>query len=304
MRKFIGLFTFLLLLNISTFKASAVDTALSVAPAILESVTISGKKNLTKIIIINNTNFPLPIKGQVSTFLSNTSLPKTQSDTYNAASWFTLEPSDFILQPQEKKEIAVTIVPPKKSEPGGHYATIYFQPLIPADIVSKESTTSLARVGVLAFLVVPGDIKEGLEIISLAAPIWQTFGPLNFDFSLKNTGNIHLLPTGEIEIKNILDQVVKTIPLEPSAIIPGTTTEQSLMWDKQLLFGRFSTTLKINYGTNHDPLISKPIYIWIIPWPIILVIIVLLTLIYKIFILNFSRLKLAFKVLIGKDDKS
>lgn len=303
MRHFVIFCTTLLLWQCSVIHIHAVDTALSVAPAILEAVTTPGKKNVTKVTVVNNTNFPLPIKGQVSAFLSNSTLPKTQNDTYNAASWFTLEPSDFILQPLEKKEVIVEIDPPKKSEPGGHYATIYFQPLIPAEILSNESTISLARIGALAFLVVPGGIHESLEITSTNLSSWQTFGPLNFDFSLNNTGNIHLLPIGQLEVKNIFGQVVATIPLDPSVIIPGTTKDQSLMWDKQILFGRYSATLRINYGTDHDPFTSKPLYIWFIPWPFILTFIVLLTLIYKIIILNFKRLKLAARVLIGKDVK-
>lgn len=276
-------------------------TAISVSPAILESIVTPNQPNLTKVVVVNNTVFPLPIKSQVSAFLSNTSLPKSDEDTFNASSWFLVDPADFILQPMEKKEIIITIKPPKNTEPGGHYATIYFEPLIPKEVLSQETTTSLARIGVLSFLVVPGDIQESLEISDLTSNQWQTFGPLDFKLKLKNTGNIHLLPTGKIEIKNIFNKIVSTIPLNHETILPDSDIDQQLTWDIQLLFGRYTAKSTINYGNNHEPLNSNLLVFWIIPWPLIIIAFALLTLLYKIFIVHIDRVKLAIKVLKGQE---
>lgn len=295
------IFTTFLLLNFFAKNALASESSLTVAPAILEKVAKPNESTETFAIITNTTNFPLPIKGQVNAFLSTYNIPDSASNTYNASSWFTLEPSDFILQPHENKEIKITINPGKDTEPGGHYATIYFQPLIPDGVISPESTISLARVGVLAFLVIPGNLNESLEVSGIHTNTWQTFGPIEFYFHLKNNGNIHLLPTGRLEIKNILNQTVSTEIIEPSVILPQTEKDQSLIWYKQLMFGRYAATLTLDYGLNHEPLISKPIIFWIIPWPLILIAVVLLTLLYKIFIVHIDRFKLAIAVLRGKN---
>lgn len=284
-----------------TIKIFASESSLTVAPAILEQVTAIDQIASTSAMITNTTDFPLPIKGQVSAFLSNNNLTKLESATFNAASWFTLTPADFILQPHQSKEIIIHILPNKGAEPGGHYATIYFEPLIPQGVLSPSSTISLARIGVLAFLIVPGDIHESLSLDMLTTSSFQSFGPISFDLKLKNLGNIHLMPTGKIEINNMFNQTVTTLPITSEIILPTTTSDKNLVWDKPLLFGRYTAVATINYGVDHDPLVSKPIIFWVIPWPLILILIMLLTLLYKIFIVHIDRVKLAIKILKGKD---
>lgn len=297
---------FLAILFLSSFlimpsHAMSAETAISVSPAILESVVTLDKKNTTKVSIINTTNFPLPIKGQVSAFLTDEKISAKDEATFNASSWFALEPADFILQPMEKKDVIVTITPPNNAEPGGHYATIYFLPLIPAEVVAKESTVSLSRVGVLTFLIVPGDMNEELSIRKFEVPKFKTFAPFNIDITLYNEGNIHILPAGNIEVKDIRGKVVESLTLSPNIILPHTEKPHSLSWGKFTSFGRYTITLTLNYGANRNTLVSDSKHIWIIPWPIILGVFVLLTLLYKVFIVHIDRVKLAIKVLKGKD---
>lgn len=273
--------------------------SLTVSPAILESIVTPGDATETIVTITNNTNFPLPIKGQANAFITNHQFPRSLTVTYNSAAWFKLSPADFILQPSESKPVTVTIKPPKDTEPGGHYATLYFEPLIPQDVISPDSTISLTRIGVLTFLIVPGDIHENLTISPLTTSTWNTFGPLNFATTFNNSGNIHLLPLGEITITNLFGQVVETLNLSPSTILPGTSSEQSLTWPKQLLFGRYVAHLTVSYGQNNPKLTAPPLIFWVIPWPLLLVFAVGLTLGYKLFIVHIDRIKLAIKVLRG-----
>jgi hypothetical protein len=282
---------------------SATEASLTVAPAILEQITEPGKSNTTLVTVTNNTGFPLPIKSQVNAFISNTPFPSNLTETYNSASWFTLDPANFILQPKESKEVKVHIKPPRKTEPGGHYATIYFQPMIPESVVAPGSTLSLARIGVLTFLIVPGDIHENLTLSDFAARPWTAFGPIDFNFSLKNTGNIHLLPISQITITDMFGRIVGTLTSTPSTLLPGTTAAYTLTWEKSFLIGRYQAVATLNYGDHQTPVVSGPLIFWVFPWPIILIIIVLLTLINKIFIVHIDRVKLAIDILKGKDVK-
>lgn len=285
------------LFNISVAHAS--ESALSASPAILETVLESSRPTLTTITIQNNTSFPLPIKGSASSFLATQYIPTDRLETYDASHWFTLNPADFILQPNEVKKIEVTITPPLDAEPSGHYATLYFRPLIPQDAVSASSAISLARIGVLAMMIVPGDIKTALSINSLTAPAWQSFGPLTFTSKLSNQGTIHLLPQNTLTIKNIWGQTVKELKSDPSIILPHTTKDYSFHWSQKLGMGPYTATLETTYGTDQSPLISDVLTIWLIPWPVMLVVICTLTLLYKIFIVNRKRLSLAIAVLKG-----
>jgi hypothetical protein len=302
MRRLLSVILSLTLLHLFANSVRAAETAISVSPAILEVVTKIGENNQTKITLTNMTTFPLPIKGQVDAFLSNNKLSDKQMSTFNAASWFTLEPADFILQPMERKDIEITITPPANSEPGGHYATIYFQPLIPREVISHETTVSLARVGILSFLVVPGDIHEELTLDNVtAAKPWQTFGPTEFNLTLTNHGNIHLLPTGKLEIKGLTGKIVETLPLTPNIILPDTNKQHFFNWNRLLVFGRFTAEATINYGSSNTVLVGSAKPIWIIPWPLILGTLALLTLLYNVFIVHLDRVKLAIKVLKGNE---
>ncbi len=303
MRKliFLTLSTFYFLL--STSLASASQSSLTVSPAILEKVLEPGVVSTASATVTNTTNFPLPIKAQVDAFIGNNNLTKLQTSIFDSSSWFTLEPSDFILQPKESKEILIKISEPENIEPGGHYATIFFQPLIPSDVISPSSTISLARVGILTFLIAPGNILELLSIKDFTVRPWSTFGPINFEVELQNNGNVHTSPSGTIAIKDLLGNTVKTLDLDTSIILPTTTNTQNIVWDKQLLFGRFTASLTVDYGNTQGSLTFAPQVFWVVPWPLIMIMIALLTLLYNLFIVHIERVKLAIKVLKGKDVK-
>ena len=277
------------------------QSALSVAPAIIELVLKPGEVKETKISIINVTNFPLPIKGNAKAFISEDILiTGTESkEMFDASSWFLLEPSDFILQPRETKEVKVVVITPVGAEPGGHYATIYFQPLLPVEVLSPQTTYLTARVGVLTFLIVKGDINEKASLGDLQTASFRQFGPVEFKIPFKNEGNIHLTPSGEILIKNFRGREVTKLTFSPKIILPQSSKEIETIWDKRFLLGKFTAQAKIVYGSEYKRL-ERTINFWVIPWLPILMIITLLTLLLTFFILVRRRFILAIKVLLGK----
>jgi hypothetical protein len=282
-----------------TIPTYATESALSASPAILESVLELDKPSQTTLTIQNNTNFPLPIKGSVSAFLSTETIPEENKDTFNASRWFSLDPSDFILQPNELKKITVTITPPAGAEPGGHYATIYFRPLIPQEAVSAGGNISLARIGILAMMIVPGDITTSLKSSPLTAPAWSSFGPIKFWSNLTNNGSVHLLPSSTLTIKNFWGQTVAELKSDPTIVLPHTTKEHNFVWDTKLGIGPYRATLTTTYGTDEKPIVSDPVTTYLLPWPIIVVAFAILTFVYKIFIVNRRRIVLAISVLKG-----
>jgi hypothetical protein len=305
---FIIAFLFLTLLFSLIEKAFAEEStpqsALGVAPAIIEVVLEPGKTKTTTVSVFNITNFPLPVKGSIRAFLNEDSLIGSQAaakETFDASSWFKLEPSDFILQPREKREIKIIIVAPKKAEPGGHYATVYFQPLLPVEVLSPQTAYLTARIGVLSFLIVKGNIEEKGDFGELKMKKFQQFGPINFKVSFQNQGNIHLTPSGEIKIKNWRGREVTKINLTPKTILPQTVRELEGIWQKKYLLGKFTAQITILFGTENKKL-EKEIVFWVIPWLPLLLLITPLTSLVIFFILIRKRVGAAFKVLLGKAD--
>ncbi len=285
-----------------TFAQEQNQSALGIAPAIVELVLTPGKRSQTIISVSNVTNFPLPIKGSVKSFagFEQESMEVSMySEIFDSSSWMKIEPTDFILQPRERKEIKIIINPPLKAEPGGHYATVYFQPLLPVEVLSPQTAYLSARIGVLTFLVVKGDIQEKASLENLPRIPFRQFGPIDFKIPLKNEGNIHLNPSGEVLIKNIWGKEVAKLNLSSKIILPHTIRDLDFKWDKRFLLGKYHAQINISYGTEHQKLTGE-IDFWVIPWLSIILVFGVLTTILIFFIILRKRMGLALRVLLGK----
>ncbi|MDP2873839.1 MAG: hypothetical protein Q8N84_00900 [bacterium] len=277
------------------------QSALGVSPAIFELVLEPGEEKTETLRVFNVTNFPLPIKASVKNFTPKEDIPEEAKKIFDASAWFTIEPTDFILQPKENKIITLTISPPKEAEPGGHYATIYFQPLLPVEVLSPQTAYLTARIGVLSFLVVKGEIQEKASLASWQTESFRQFGPVNFNLQLKNEGNVHLLPAGEVTIWNWQNKEVAKIPLSPSQILPQTTKNFASSWPKKYPLGKFLAQAKLSFGSEQQPIISEKISFWIVPWLPLSIGVLLLTVTLLLLIIMRRRLKLAWSVLLGRE---
>jgi len=277
------------------------QSALGVSPAILELVLDPGKKSESKVTVINVTNFPLPIKAMAKNFNLNEEILGEEKEIFDASSWIKIEPADFILQPLENKEIKITVSTPKKAPPGGHYATVYFQPLIPVEVLSPQTTYLAAKVGILNFFIVRGEIKEKMIISNFEVlKTSRQFGPVDLKFNLINEGNVHLSPSVEASFFNSRGKKIETIKINPVTVLPKTSRALEISWPKKYLFGKYFAQVNILYGSEHQKLESEKIIFWIVPWRYILVSIILLTTIIYFIIIVRKRFILAVKVLLGK----
>jgi len=279
------------------------QSALGVAPAITELILTPGKKNQSVISVSNITNFPLPVKGNVKSFIGFDQKVTDEvfnQEIFDASAWIKIEPADFILQPREKKEIKLIVSPPLKAEPGGHYATVYFQPLLPVEVLSPQTAYLTARVGVLTFLVVKGEIQEKAFLSDPPKIPFRQFGPVDFKIPFSNEGNIHLNPTGEVLIKSIFNKEVAKLSLSANKIIlPKTTRDLEFNWEKRFLLGKYRAQINILYGTEHQKLTQELVF-WVIPWLLIIFFFGVLTTLLVFFIILRKRVGLAFRVLLGK----
>jgi hypothetical protein len=273
---------------------------LSVNPAILELILDPGKTTTSTVIVGNPTNVPIPVKGSVKNFIPNEEISQTDNNLFQAQSWFKLSEPDFILQPQQTKKITITVTTPADASPGGHYATVYFQSLIPAEAVSSDRLYLTGRVGVLAFLVVKGDIKEEASIAQFTTSRLQQSGPVKFKLGIKNKGNVHVLPSGKIKIFDWRGKQIDEIPLRTGLVLPKTTREFELSWDRAGTVGSYSAKAEVSYGSEQQQLKSTEIRFWVLPWlPLILIFIIFIPLAWFSFKTR-RRWRRAWTVLRGK----
>lgn len=277
------------------------QTSLGVSPAILELILTPGEQTETEIVVFNNATIPLPLKGKVESFVVNEAFIEKSDDLrterYDASSWFSIEPADFIIQPGQSVTVKVTASPPKYATPGGHYATVFFQPLIPEEFLSQSSAHLTARLGVLLLSIVKGDIVEKASIGELSDPGFNRTGPLTFTVPIANDGNMHVLPSGRLLIKNSKNETIEEIPMKPSTVLPSTLKEFEFIWDKNYIFGTYTAIAEVTYGPGEIELISKPVTFTVFPWIRVTFLTILLTGSLILYKLIGKNVKKAFKVL-------
>jgi hypothetical protein len=278
------------------------QTSLGLDPAIIEAVLDKDSPTEKSIILTNLTGLPIPIKTIQEGFSSKEKLdvPKDKLNIFDASSWISLadKDKDFILQPREIRRIKLIITQPTDASPGGHYATIVFQPLIPQEIINDQSIFVYARVAALIFLQVRGDINEELQITKTSINSIYENTPLNIGISLKNLGNTHLIPQGKIVFTDeFRNQVVATIDLPRSVVLPELEKAYELQFVNDYKFGRISSQTFITYGTSNIQIKTDKIYFYIIPYKFIIVWMLLLGFLYLIAFRFRKRVKKAARIL-------
>lgn len=146
--------------------------------------------------------------------------PQNQgSDAYSLANWITIEDKNLTLAQGETREIRFTVKVPANAEPGGHYGAIFFAPA-----PDKAQVAVVQRLGALVLVEVPGEAKvsgnfESFDVGSSSGSKFEaksefsTF-PIAFSTRFKNDGNVHLKPTGKIELVDESGEVLKNVGKE------------------------------------------------------------------------------------------
>jgi hypothetical protein len=209
---------------------------------------------------------------------------------YSMKSWVVPLPK-MLLEPKQIKALPVTIHIPGNASPGGHYAVIRFTGTAPE--VEGSGVSLSASLGALMLITVKGQIKESLTLQELSVAKLKKDGtagtpaklfestPLAFVEKIKNEGNVHEQPAGNILIKDMFGKPVAgvNINLPPRNILPDSTRKFTQKLDKSVignkhLFGHYTATMTLKYGKNQT-LTAKTAF-WVIPYKLILAVIILL----------------------------
>ncbi len=200
------------------------------------------------------------------------------SYTYSLSAWVKISTEGIKLAPNESAARNFTISVPADAEPGGKYAGILFGTSPP-----KVGGTQIAisnKVGSLILVRVAGDAKESATFEEFSTPTdFLENGPVPFTVRVKNNGNVHLQPKGNIEIKNTFGKTVETIPVNegnanvlPESIRTFLDSEgNNLTWSPGgLTIGKFTANITLAYGDPAQNL-TDSVSFWIIPWKVLLV---------------------------------
>lgn len=261
--------------------------ALEIAPPVIYINVDPGQTVKTNILIRDISSGNLLVNGTANNFVSSgeDGTPKIildkETDTKNAysmVSWIAPLPS-LLLVPREIKTMTATINVPKDASPGGHYAVIRFTS-IPPNLEGSGVSLS-ASIGVLVLVTVSGEVKEGLAVEELSVSVngkkgsFFESGPLLFSERLKNTGNVHVQPKGQVSITDMFGKKLADININqpPGNVLPQSIREFKQKLDKSIignkrLFGRYTAKLSVTYGTDKKST-SSTISFWVIPYKLV-----------------------------------
>ncbi len=250
-------------------------SALTLSPPILDLSAAPGEVITPIVSLENETNSEIFLRGETEAF--SPSANPGQAEFYKTEeglpSWIKFEETEFVLASGENKKILLNITVPNDARPGSYYAAVFWSTGNPDKTVSGANITS--RLGVLIFLRVEGTVTEKLELENFGTKKIFSSLPITLEAQVKNIGNVHLIPKGEIVIKTWTGKQVAAIPWNESSlrVLPGVERKIVTVWGNHKffeelkfgIFGFYTASLHISYGSPIKE-VGDIASFWILPW--------------------------------------
>lgn len=233
--------------------------------------------------------------------------------------WVTFSEDSFKLAPNEWKTITATIKVPENASFGYYYAVTFSRKNnnIPKD--SKSTTIIGATASLILLEVRSTNAVRKIDVLEFTTEKkFYEFLPVKFSVKLKNDGNVHVAPRGNIFIDSFKkhDTAVLEINDTRGNVLPDSTRvfettwetgfpvyvqkisgdkietdkngneKRKLNWDfnkvTQLRFGKYTASMLLAYddGTRDVPIEAR-VSFWVIPWRLIIGGIVVVALIWS-----------------------
>lgn len=276
------------------FSLAQNSIALSVSPTIFEMTANPGQQWESTLRVINTNPFPLTVYASVVNFKplgedgsSQFSAPDTSDDVRSSlAEWISVPNGELVIPPEQTLQIPIVINPPIDTPPGGHYAAVLVGTRPPQGTQGTVVETS-QFVSSLIFLRVAGDVVESGTIRSFTTDKAIYESPTaSFQLRFQNTGNVHVLPEGEIRIFNMWGQERGFIPINQKTlfgkVLSDSTRTFTFTWSGEWSptdIGRYKAIATLAYGEDSRKFTSSETAFWIIPWRVVLAIVFVISLI-------------------------
>jgi len=298
---FKGIFVLLTLFSFSFLfvaKTKAADSlSLGTAPTSEKLKLSPGQKYNGELVVWNLTNkaitYDVVVKGfrqienQPGTAIMLTDTEEAKS-LYTATNWTKASISEIDLVPNKNEKIYYEINVPKDATKGEYTVIVAFISQNQEKLTGTGATTTLT-LGMPILIQIGDEFVENAELLRFATDKnFYEYPTLTFDTRIKNLGDTHITPVGEIVLTNIFKQEITRIAFNPNnqSILRDNTGNYETLWnlgtfltkDKAIVLGPIKANLILTYRTfqpGFAPLTSE-ITFWIIPWRIILIALVVI----------------------------
>lgn len=302
---------------------------LTLSPLPVSLVTQPGKVVTTPIQVQNSGTQAARIKVTLMKFGANGTTgqpaildPAPEDDFIK---WATFSRTSFIAQPGVFNTITMTIKPPKEAAFGYYYAVVFSQDNGQTPVVGSQNKVNGAVASLVLLDVQAAGQKRQLDVASFTASkkLYQ-YLPSTFTVKVKNVGNIHTIPSGNIFISragskeflatlslnkeqgNILPKSSRTFTAEWNDGFPNYQTKRQngqvvtdktgqpvteMNWElknaNKFRIGQYTASLTMVYNDgSRDVPVSGEVSFWVIPWvPILILITVVLLVLFGLYVM-------------------
>ena len=207
---------------------------------------------------------------------------------YSASSWIEVEKDSILLEPNRNEKLYYTVKVPEDTTKGEYNAIIAFSSENSGSVQGTGAITTLSS-GMPMLIKVGDDFIENAELLTFKTDKnFYEFPNVQFQTRIKNIGDTHISPTGEIVLTNILDQEIARIPMNPNSqsILRENAGNYEVNWDfgrfltseNKIVLGPITANLIVTYRSfqpGFAPLTATTSF-WIIPWKYILGVLILI----------------------------
>lgn len=272
--------------------AQSAGQGLEVSPPSQE-VTIDPNGTTTiKAKLRNRSNNALPINVRVEDFTAKGDegqVELTANSPYSVANWTKISPDSFTLEPGEEQEVTATIDAPSDAA-GGRFGSFVFS--VKPDETGGNAASVTQEIASLFLVKVNGPVDEKLTLKSFSASKFSEFGPVAMNLTFANEGNVHVKTFGLVNVTDMFGNKVADVVVKGTNVFPQAERSVKAMLDKQFLFGNYSATAVMYYGSTNQNLTSTTTF-FVFPARIAAIILGILFMLY----LMRKRLKKAGKAL-------
>lgn len=284
---------------------------LTLSPVFLNLATDPGKPVTSSIKVTNNNNITEYLKVTLATFRPD---PNTGNPTIadieegdEFAQWIRFSQEQFVLAPRETKTIGVTISPPQEATLGYYYAVLVSR-ITEATAGERQSIVAGSPAIPVLLEVRTPNAKREVQLVDFKTDkMIYEYLPTTFQIKMKNSGNVHLAPVGDIFIDwrgkenvgivtvnkgggNILPNYERTytavwedgFPLrvpkmengnqvKDSKGKPQFETKYDLSSADKFRIGKYTARVLMIYNNGErDVPVEAKISFWVVPWKILL----------------------------------
>lgn len=289
---------------------------LTLSPVFLNLTADPGDEVTSQFRVTNNNNFAEFLELEIKKFESSETGPVIQdvqeSDEFTR--WVEFSETQFRLDANQTKTVRFTISPPEEASLGYYYAFVVNR-MKPASGRSGAAIAGSPALPVLLSVKSPNAKREVQVVDFKTDQLVYEYLPANFLITVKNTGNVHVAPAGDIFIDSMFSNEVGIIAANKGRgnVLPDASRIFTTSWNDGFItrgpkmenekevkddkgntvygtnydfekankfrIGKYTANLVLVYDNGErDVPIEAQVSFWVIPWKIILGVLIVVVL--------------------------